>query len=307
MGVGSLIQLAFDWLDSAPAPAKPESSPTPSPTPRSTISSAPDNSPTHPPQSAVVIKARAGLPEPHYKHPRANRQACLAQTWVAYEFKRARRRTIGFLVDADGLVVRAPNWVTMTEVESALQEKAVWVVRKLQEVQERQRRLAGARIIWRDGVSFPYMGQPLLLRLDPSQQHARPAVVLGDTLCLGLSQSASPEQIRDAVQAWLMTQARAHFVERLNHFAPLLGVRWAKLSLSNAGTRWGSAKSDGSIRLNWRLLHFKPSVIDYVVAHELSHLRVMNHSPAFWDTVKTLVPDIDTQRSALRDELLPVW
>ena len=288
MGVGNLIQLAFDWLDSAPAQA-PTTLVSPSPT------------------SSSVAKARAVLPEPLYKHPRANRQACLAQTWVAYEFKRARRRTIGFLVDADGLVVRAPKWVTLGEVESALQEKAAWVVRKLREAQERQQQLAGARITWRDGVTFPYLGSELRLKLDPSQQHARHAVLVGDTLCLGVSQAAMPEQIRDAVQAWLMSQAREHFVQRLNHYAPLLGVQWRKLSLSNAGTRWGSAKSDGSIRLNWRLLHFKPSVIDYVVAHELSHLRVMNHSPAFWDTVKTLVPDYDQQRLALRDELLPVW
>ena len=61
--------------------------------------------------------------------------------------------------------------------------------------------------------------------------------------------------------------------------------------LSNAGTRWGTAHSDGLIRLNWRLIHFRLPVIDYVVAHELSHLRVMDHSPRFWDTVGTVVPD----------------
>lgn len=297
--MASLIQLAFDWLDSAPAAPR-ASLPAPTSTSKPNLASPSEPTP-------VVHKTRAATPEPQFKHPKANRQACLAQTWVAYEFKRARRRTIGFLVDADGLVVRAPNWVTIAEMESALQEKAVWVVRKLQEAQERQQQLAGARISWRDGVTFPYLGGTLLLKLDPSQQHARHAMLVGDTLCLGLSQSASAEQIRDAVQAWLMSQAREHFVERLNHYAPLLGVSWRKLSLSNAGTRWGSAKSDGSIRLNWRLLHFKPSVIDYVVAHELSHLRVMNHSPAFWDTVKTLVPDYDQQRLALRDELLPAW
>jgi predicted metal-dependent hydrolase len=297
--MASLIQLAFDWLDSAPAAPR-ASLPAPTSTSKPNLASL-----TEP--TLVVHKSRGSIPEPQFKHTRANRQACLAQTWVAYEFKRARRRTIGFLVDADGLVVRAPNWVTIAEMESALQEKAVWVVRKLQEAQERQQQLAGARISWRDGVTFPYLGGTLLLKLDPSQQHARHAMLVGDTLCLGLSQSASAEQIRDAVQAWLMSQAREHFVERLNHYAPLLGVSWRKLSLSNAGTRWGSAKSDGSIRLNWRLLHFKPSVIDYVVAHELSHLRVMNHSPAFWDTVKTLVPDYDQQRLALRDELLPAW
>ena len=100
-----------------------------------------------------------------------------------------------------------------------------------------------------------------------------------------------PAQIRDAVQAWLMRDARRHFTARLDHFAPLLGVRWASLRLSSANTRWGSAKADGSIRLNWRLLHYRPAIIDYVVAHELAHLRVMDHSPRFWDTVATVVPD----------------
>ena len=66
------------------------------------------------------------------------------------------------------------------------------------------------------------------------------------------------------------------------------GASWR---CSSAGTRWGSASADGSIRLNWRLIHFRLPVIDYVVAHELSHLRVMDHSPRFWDTVRTVVPD----------------
>jgi hypothetical protein len=79
-------------------------------------------------------------------------------------------------------------------------------------------------------------------------------------------------QVRDAAQAWLKKQAKVLFEERLHHFAPLLGVRWQKLSLSSASTRWGSARNDGHIRLNWRLIHFSPMVIDYVIAHELAHL-----------------------------------
>jgi len=127
------------------------------------------------------------------------------------------------------------------------------------------------------------------------------------TLHVGLPHHASAEQIRDAVQAWLMRQAKRIFVERLNHFAPQLGVQWRKLSLSSAGTRWGSASADGSIRLNWRLVHFRQSVIDYVVVHELSHLRVMDHSPRFWDTVRTIVPDYAELRGQLKDEAIPRW
>ena len=73
------------------------------------------------------------------------------------------------------------------------------------------------------------------------------------------------------------------------------------------GTRWGSASADGSIRLNWRLVHFKLSVIDYVVVHELSHLRVMDHSPRFWDTVRAVVPDYADLRGQLKDQPVPRW
>ena len=127
------------------------------------------------------------------------------------------------------------------------------------------------------------------------------------SLHLGLPRQAGADQIRDAVQAWLMRQAKRVFTERLDHFAPLLQVQWRKLSLSSAGTRWGSARSDGSIRLHWRLVHFRVGVIDYVVAHELSHLRVMDHSPRFWDTVRAVVPDYAELRVQLKDEAVPQW
>jgi len=104
-----------------------------------------------------------------------------------------------------------------------------------------------------------------------------------------------------------MRQSKRIFEERLNHFAARLGVRWTKLSLSNAGTRWGSARADGSIRLHWRLVHFRMPVIDYVVAHELSHLRVMDHSPRFWDTVRSVVPDYTEQVKHLKKNVLPPW
>ena len=80
-----------------------------------------------------------------------------------------------------------------------------------------------------------------------------------------------------------------------------------RLSLSAAATRWGSAGADGSIRLNWRLVHFALPVIDYVVVHELAHLREMNHSARFWDAVRSVLPDYEAARLALRDPVLPAF
>lgn len=271
-----------------------------------------------------------------FRHPRATREALLSGVVVAYEFKRGKRRTIGFSVGADGLAVSAPKWVPLYEIDKSVLEKSGWILKKLQESRARHERLESARIEWKDGTSILFLGEPVKVLIDSRhafegvgaelKTHAtetlRPetlhqintnphnvtlAAVAQRTLHVSLPHSATPDQIRDAVQAWLMRQAKRIFTERLDHFAPRLSVQWRKFSLSSAGTRWGSASADGSIRLNWRLIHFKPSVIDYVVAHELSHLRVMDHSPRFWDTVRAVVPDYAQLRGQLKDETIPRW
>ena len=256
------------------------------------------------------------LPLAQFAHPRASRRIALATCDVAYAFRRAKRRTIGMVIGPDGLEVSAPRWVTVGEIESTLHEKADWIVRKLVEMQEHQRRLGEARIQWRDGVVLRYLGDSMRVVLDSSsalKKNSAQLENLGDettahfVLRIGLPTNASPEQIRDATQAWLMRRAKELFTERLDHFAPRLGVSWKRLSLSSASTRWGTASADGAIRLNWRLIHHKLDVIDYVVAHELSHLRVMDHSPQFWDTVKSVMPDYPARRRVLRDEPLAPW
>ena len=248
------------------------------------------------------------LPRACYVHPRASRRIQLGHTDVAYAFRRAKRRTIGMAVGPDGLEVSAPRWVSVGEVELALREKADWIARKLIEMDERQQQLGAARIDWRDGVVIPYLGNDLQVVLDSTQALKKGAAHLdGAVLRLGLPMHADAAQIRDAAQAWLMRQAKVLFTQRLDHFAPQLQVQWRKLSLSSAATRWGSAGADGGIRLNWRLIHHKLDIIDYVVAHELSHLRVMNHSPQFWETVESVVPDYAKRRRVLREQMLPPW
>ncbi len=285
----------FDGGEAAPAAA-----PTPSPVPRAV---GPAASPAPTPSA----------PRADYRHPQADRELLLGACLVAYQLRRARRRSIGFVVDAEGLVVSAPRWVSVGEVEAALREKSTWILRKLAEQRDRRRRMEAARVEWRDGAGLPFLGETVIIVLDP---RAAGAILNTDaqalpgvprlTLHVGLPQTAQPSQIRDVVQSWLQRQARRVFEERCAHFAQRLGVRMTRLSLSSAQTRWGSASADGSVRLNWRLVHFGLPVIDYVVAHELAHLREMNHSAAFWDVVRSVVPDYERVRGALRHEVLPL-
>lgn len=276
-----------------------------------------------PMRSELAIDTVAIASLASYRHPRATREALLGGTLVAYAFRRSARRSIGFSVGPDGLAVSAPKWVPLQEIDQSVRDKSGWILKKLQQTRERHERLESARIDWKDGATFPYQGEPLQLVIEahPAGGRARGVSVelrtrlsgaawpdaAAPTLHLCLPPGAAPEQIRDAVQAWLKREARQVFTERLVHFAPQLGVQWRKLSLSSASTRWGSASASGSIRLNWRLIHFKPAVMDYVVVHELSHLRVMDHSPRFWATVRAVVPDYAELRGQLRDEGIPRW
>ncbi|WP_027476580.1 M48 family metallopeptidase [Curvibacter gracilis] len=323
-----LLQFTLDLFERDPTPAapsgpvkrraapprRPKAAPTPDPQlfepPRP---KAPTPSPAGPP-AAPLTEVIAPM---SFRHPQANRELQLQGTWVAYRFERARRRSIGFVVGPEGLVVRAPRWVPQAEVDAALRTKSAWIVRKLDEARERQTRQAEASVAWADGAELPFLGEPLRVRLQPGALaggllHSLPPEAAAEQgvrhlLSLGLPPQAEASQIKDAVQACLMREAKALFAQRLDHYAPQLGVQWKKLALSNASTRWGSARIDGSIRLNWRLIHFSLPVIDYVVVHELAHLRVMDHSPRFWDTVAAVVPDHAERRQQLRLGALPRW
>ena len=188
---------------------------------------------------------------------------------------------------------------------------------------KRQAQLAASRVVWRDGATIDYLGRPLTIVVAANGEAGNGETALmappaGDTalvatasncadartsrLLVALPREAGEAQIRDAVQSWLQREASRVFAERAAHFAALLGVRVERLSLSSAATRWGSANANGSVRLHWRLIQHPLATIDYVVAHELAHLREMNHSARFWNVVRSVVPDYEEARARLRQE-----
>jgi len=277
----SLVQLALDFL--SPRAVRP--------------------GPASPPPAGA---AEAGLP----RHPQANREAVLQGRRVAYRLERAKRRTVGFVVSANGLSVRAPGWLPVAQIEAALAEKAAWIVRKLAEAEGRRDRQETRRIVWADGTGFSLRGEAVVVRLG-ARRGASGLQPAGDggpaSLWLAVPVDATPDQIGAAVRAWMLREARQDFTARLERHAGPMGVRWSSLALTNARTRWGSASASGAIRLHWRLMLFRPEVIDYVVVHELAHLRHMDHSPRFWAVVASVLPDYQALRAELRADDNPRW
>ena len=265
----------------------------------------PSEKPTPPIQplfKAPPAPPRITLPSP----PRAPndpplRRIVLGNYAVDYELRRSSRRSIGFMIDDDGLRVTAPRRVTLADVDTAIRAKQRWILTKLHERGERRaQRMQKPPLRWVDGAQLPYMGGEITLRL----QEAARSHCLFDAqtreLSLGVAPGLTEWQLKERVKLWFQEEARRVFAERLDHYAPRLGVRYNAFALSSAGSRWGSCTIQGNIRLNWRLIHYPLPLIDYVVAHELAHLREMNHSPRFWAAVAEVYPDYDGARLALR-------
>lgn len=263
----------------------------------------PPQSPLHSPQTLAPI-ADGPPTSPN------RRRIQIGAHVLDYTLARSKRRSIGFLIGEDGLRLTAPKWVTIAEIENAIHEKQRWILTKLNERRERSARRLQPQMQWRDGAALPYLGTDVILRIATGQA----AGVVFDhdrrELTVGLPAAAGEQQLKDRVQGWLQSEAKRVFAERLPVYAEKLQVRYQSFSLSSATTQWGSCTVDGKIRLNWRLIHFTLPLIDYVIAHELAHLREMNHSPRFWATVQSIFPEFEAAKRALREhapETLPIF
>jgi predicted metal-dependent hydrolase len=239
-----------------------------------------------------VVSAASGVMRGHDGRTRALR---VGPEYLSYRLRRARRRSIGFQIDDAGLTVSAPRWVPLREIEAAIAEKHGWIVRKQREWGEWRERRRLPQVRFAEGGLLPFLGASLALRLGAAVTQRVDA-----TLAVALPHAATEGQVRDAVQAWLQTEARRVLGERVALLAPRAGPRYAGWKLSSARSQWGSCTHDGVIRLSWRLAHFSLPVIDYVVAHELAHLAEMNHSPRFWHAVGQLLPGFEPAREEIR-------
>lgn len=238
------------------------------------------------------------------------RRVRLDDQTLDYVLLRSKRRSIGFVIDDDGLRITSPKWVTLVEIDNAVREKQRWILNKLAERRERSARRLQPQMQWSDGGTLPYLGNDIILRIESHQQSGISFDVDTRELTICLPADASEQQLKDRVQSWLQQEAKRNFAERLPIYAEKLEVSFHSFKLSAAQTQWGSCTADGKIRLNWRLIHFAQPQIDYVIAHELSHLREMNHSPRFWATVQSIFPEFEAAKKILRDrtpETLPIF
>jgi hypothetical protein len=235
------------------------------------------------PEQLSLFRLPPPSPSPKTRHVQIGNRI------VSYTLDSGRRRLV-MHVDERGLRIAAPRGLGLAAIEAFVLEHSAWVLEKLDEFTARQVR---RQLAVRDGQRLPLLGGEVTVAVGRGGNRFR----WFDTV---LELAARPNADLDALaRRALQHKAAEVFAERLGYYAGRAGCTPPPLSLSSARTRWGSCSASG-IRLNWRLVHLPLELLDYVVTHELAHLKEMNHSPQFWAEVERLCPDWKTRRSELK-------
>lgn len=200
---------------------------------------------------------------------------------------RARRIILRLQKDGDGVVVTLPKWATEAEGLAWAGKQTAWIADRLS--------AAPGRTPFADGAVIPFEGEDHVIRRVPG---ARRGVWREDG---EIRVSGQPEHLARRVGDWLKKEARARLSERAADAAARLGMRHGRIAVRDTRSRWGSCAANGNLNFCWRLILAPAFVLDYVVAHEVAHLREPHHGPGFWETVAALDRNADAGRRWLRE------
>jgi len=226
--------------------------------------------------------------------------ALLRGQMVPYRIRMSSRARVLHLVvrQESGLEVVAPRGTRRRQIEEALHQKAGWILKTMQ-------RVVAIPLI-QDGSEFAFVGRTIRLCLvtGPSRTTPYPKITtVGDTLVLYVQESDRENQqvLRTALEGWYRQCAREIIPERLITANKVFGFRYGRVTIKEQKSRWGSCSRAGNLNFNWRLLLAPVAVLEYVLTHELAHLKELNHAPAFWRLVAQGCPDYKIQRHWLRE------
>jgi predicted metal-dependent hydrolase len=213
-----------------------------------------------------------------------------------------RAKHIRLRIDANGLRVLTPAGVKREDVEQLLREKSQWIRKYHQQFQAVP--AAVPKREWRDGETLLYQGEryPIAVRLRAA---ARTVVEFnGAEFEIGVNGAAGEKEraaaLERAVIKWYLKAAGEAIAGRLAHYQRLTGLVHGAVRIKAQKSRWGSCSRQGNLNFNWKLVLAPGWVLDYVVVHEICHLRHLNHSRDFWKLVAAVYPDYQSARQWLR-------
>jgi len=217
-----------------------------------------------------------------------------------YLYRRRGQRTLRLSVQNGEIRLSGPALVSHREMLDFLESKRDWVLGILERNALRKRELLQPHHGPFEPVLFFGDQKPLLILSDPALPDDRVHIdIEGDQLLIKThhwSQELADmpenrEGVHELVRRWLQAQARSYLTQRVVELATEHGFSYARLFIRSQTTKWGTCSSKKNLSLNWKLIQCPPEVIDYLIIHELSHLRELNHSARFWSLVAHLYPE----------------
>ena len=206
---------------------------------------------------------------------------------------RSRRRTIALVITPDGhLIVRAPLKAPAAMIEDLIREKRSWILKKIGEIRQRPAATVHA---YNEGEMFLYLGRIYPLHIVES---GNSPIERTDRLCV--CRTLLPD-IKHRLKCWYMQEAQREIRARCMWFSMTTGYTPKSIRITDARQRWGSCTSTGGLNFSWRLIQAPLEIVDYVIVHELVHLRQPDHSKKFWSKVKDIMPDYERRREWLRE------
>lgn len=218
---------------------------------------------------------------------------------ISYSVIRSRRSTADIVIERDGrIVVRAPDTVPDDEIASIIDAKQFWIYRSLAEWRD----LNATRVLreFRDGEGFLYLGRAYRLMLVSGQEQPLQLKDGRFLLRRELAESGDADAARTAFRDYYIERGRERIGQRVRYLAPKVDAAPAKVDIRELGNRWASCTSDGRLAFHWKCLMAPLSVIDYIVVHELCHLRHRDHTDAFWNEVDKVLPEYRERKNWLR-------
>lgn len=208
---------------------------------------------------------------------------------IEYEVIFSDRKKLGLTIERDGsVIVRAPSGTTQERIDSFVKKKRQWIKEKQDHPQKY--RLPRPIKEFVSGESILYLGQSY--RLEFRDVDKAQVKLIGEFFVCDPRQAKIKERLRD----WFVDQAKRIIPPRVNVHAQNMGVNFNEILISDMMYRWGSCTARSNLNFNWRLIKAPMHVIDYVIVHELAHILEHNHSPRFWQHVKTQTPSYETSK-----------
>ena len=224
----------------------------------------------------------------------------IGKSLINYKTIRTGRKTLGINIDPEkGVIVRSPKSLSDNKIEDMIRKKASWILEKLDRVKEIKPKPTPKEYL--SGEKLLYIGRRYRIQVEPDDiKKTSIKLYQGHFYIKYPNHKDRIKSIKPALEDWYRQHAKSKFLERINKYKKTLGLEPNNVIIKAQKKRWGSCSSRNNINLNYRLIMAPMSVIDYIIVHELTHLKYPDHSNEFWNLLETVIPNYEEKQEWLR-------